>query len=261
MPTYTTAQLHEGATRQIQNTPGVYLLLDADNVPVYIGKSIALQDRLRTYFNSPQRPKDISIVNSSQSVKIFYTAGEIGALLRETLLIKTHKPRYNRSLRGYTWPYVLQRNVVSPGYFSTEIHEVREIKPEMMRNLIVIDRSKAGIKSRLEDITGDYGLCPKLNGIDHSAGACFSYQIKKCRGACIGKESTTSYNRRFLSAFEKYTIPPWPYNNQYEYTEEGTCGSETFTFENWQLIKSTKGLRPSTFSFDYDIYRIIKRII
>lgn len=47
-------------------------------------------------------------------------------------------------------------------------------------------------------------LCPKLARLENSAQACFSYQLKRCKGACIGKESSEHYNVRVQEALGDY---------------------------------------------------------
>ena len=39
-------------------------------------------------------------------------------------------------------------------------------------------------------------LCPKLCGLFSAEGACFSYQVHQCLGACKGIEPPESYNSR-----------------------------------------------------------------
>jgi DNA polymerase III subunit epsilon len=43
-----------------------------------------------------------------------------------------------------------------------------------------------------------FQLCPKLAGIQKTAGACYDHQVKKCLGACCSKESVEDYNLRAM---------------------------------------------------------------
>jgi DNA polymerase-3 subunit epsilon len=64
-------------------------------------------------------------------------------------------------------------------------------------------QSKDAGKEYLFRLAEEYELCQKLCGLYQSQGACFDYQIHKCNGACIGKESTMDYNQRFKLALER----------------------------------------------------------
>ena len=109
-----------------------------------------------------------------------------------------------------------------------------------------------------------FQLCPKLMGIEKSAGACFSYSLGRCKGACIGEEATELYNRRFEIALEKNRIAIWPYDAPIAVpiNEQG----ESVIIHNWiiQGYISADGepiydtVEPS---FDLDEYKITRRFI
>ena len=39
----------------------------------------------------------------------------------------------------------------------------------------------------------------------------FNFQLKKCGGVCVGKESIAQHNMRLLEAFDKEKIQQWPF--------------------------------------------------
>src|SRR6185369_3104594 len=85
---------------QFGNICGVYIFRDNDGLPTYIGKSIRIRDRLLSHFRDAQTiEKEQSIMNTSASIDIIPTAGELGALIRESFLVKQLLPLYNRQLR------------------------------------------------------------------------------------------------------------------------------------------------------------------
>src|SRR5690554_7100749 len=79
------------------SSPGVYIIYgDPAGLPLYIGKSINIRSRLQSHSRSPQSRR---FLNRAQRIEYRLTAGEIGALLLESQLIKTMRPLYNKRLR------------------------------------------------------------------------------------------------------------------------------------------------------------------
>ena len=68
----------------------------------------------------------------------------------------------------------------------------------------MVFKNQMEARSLLNKIVHEYNLCSKLSGLHKSPASCFDYQIKKCNGACIGKEKPGSYNKRYNQAISKY---------------------------------------------------------
>jgi DNA polymerase-3 subunit epsilon len=56
----------------------------------------------------------------------------------------------------------------------------------------------------LDKLVAQYSLCQKMCGIHKTKGPCFYYHMKRCRGACAGKESPKVYNRRVEQAIRQF---------------------------------------------------------
>lgn len=123
-------------------------------------------------------------------------------------------------------------------------------------------RTKA--KARVVEITRTFELCPKLMGIENGKGACFSYSLGRCRGACIGEESAELYDRRFELALEHHKVAAWPYRSAVAVPVN--AAGEQVVINNWiiegyinadgeQLFDSSEP------TFDVDEYKIIKRFL
>ena len=70
------------------------------DLPIYIGKSVNLRDRVRSHFSSDHRhSNDVRLSMEIRRIEFEETAGELGALLRESQLIKSSKPLRNLRLR------------------------------------------------------------------------------------------------------------------------------------------------------------------
>lgn len=86
---------------QMPNSPGVYLMRDAEGDIIYIGKARNLRQRVRQYFSvsGDSRPHIRFLVARISDIEVILTDTEKEALLLENTLIKQHKPRYNLNLK------------------------------------------------------------------------------------------------------------------------------------------------------------------
>ena len=84
----------------LPHAPGVYLFYGLNEHPIYIGKSIDLRARVGGHFNSEYRaPRELRLSQEIHRLEWEETAGELGALLRESELIKTRLPAHNVASR------------------------------------------------------------------------------------------------------------------------------------------------------------------
>jgi DNA polymerase-3 subunit epsilon len=99
---------------------------------------------------------------------------------------------YNRLQRRSSNHYGLYTYTDSAGYirFFLEKNSALEEIP------IVSFNSPEEARQFLNLLIQKYNLCQKLCGLYNSQGACFHYQIRECKGACLGEEPATSYNLR-----------------------------------------------------------------
>ncbi len=91
----------EDKLRQMPNSPGVYLMRDAEGKIIYIGKACSLRQRVRSYFASSgdSRYHVKFLVARIADIDVMLTDTEKEALLLENTLIKQHHPRYNLNLK------------------------------------------------------------------------------------------------------------------------------------------------------------------
>lgn len=84
----------------IPRAPGVYVFQDADERPLYVGKSGDLRNRVRSYFTgSETRARIREMLALAERVVPFVCANGLEAEVRELRLIAAHKPPYNRRSR------------------------------------------------------------------------------------------------------------------------------------------------------------------
>lgn len=126
-------------TSAIPDAPGVYFFLGSRQEILYIGKATSLRNRVRSYFTKDLKEKRSELIDAmvekAKKVEWTVTDSVLEALIVETNLIRTHKPRYNtlsKDDKSYNhlvitneeWPRVL----VVRGKDITEKFSASEIK-------------------------------------------------------------------------------------------------------------------------------------
>src|SRR5437879_3470810 len=89
--------------------PGVYLFRDAQGSIIYVGKSICLRKRVRSYFyrRGDESRKLRRLRQEIRSVQWIRTGSELEALLLESRLVKQNQPRFNTLLKHYrNYPFI-----------------------------------------------------------------------------------------------------------------------------------------------------------
>ncbi|MGH9797135.1 MAG: excinuclease ABC subunit UvrC, partial [Candidatus Polarisedimenticolia bacterium] len=90
--------------------PGVYLFRDRGGRVIYVGKALSLKSRVRSYFHGSaagQAPKTDALLAEIHDLEWIVTATEVEALILESNLVKTERPRFNIRLRDdKSFPYL-----------------------------------------------------------------------------------------------------------------------------------------------------------
>ena len=79
--------------------PGVYIMLNAQNEVIYVGKAKKLKNRVSSYFHGEHLPKVAAMVEKVADFNVIVAGSEFEALVLENSLIKRHKPHYNILLK------------------------------------------------------------------------------------------------------------------------------------------------------------------
>lgn len=177
----------------IKNIPeetGVYYFHDHNGDVIYIGKSKNVRTRVFSHFSNDKTQRAVKMIDEIFNISYEITGSELIALLFESDEIKTKKPKYNRRQRRAANNFGIYTYTNEFGYICFKVDDIKKEIP------IVSFNSLKEARERLYLLSEKYQLCQKLCGLYESTGACFYYQIKHCKGACINEEPTKDYNSR-----------------------------------------------------------------
>ena len=167
--------------------PGVYILKDAEDRIIYVGKAKSLKNRVKSYFkNDLEDPKTRSLMRQFHHLEYLITDTEKEALILESNLIKKHLPRYNIRLKDdKRYPYIqitredyprllITRRFKEDGsYYYGPFTDVRAVR-SMLKRLKPL--------FKLRD-------CKKMDG------PCLNYQIELCHAPCTGNITKDEYQK------------------------------------------------------------------
>jgi DNA polymerase-3 subunit epsilon len=198
--------------RNLPETPGVYIFEDEAGRPLYVGKSVNIKKRVLSHFGRDHaESKEFKIAQTIHHIETRQTPGELTALLLESQLVKELQPLYNRQLRKLNKLSLVKLRPDSSGYLTTYVEDSNGISPDDIGSIVAVHSTKGKAKRAMTEAAKVYDLCPKLLGLEKSTGACFLYQLHKCRGACVGQEPPELYNLRLQTAFDRQRLRAWPY--------------------------------------------------
>lgn len=256
----------------IPEGPGVYLFYGETELPLYIGKSINLRDRVMSHFSGDHAStKEMRISQEIKRIEWIATAGELGALLLESRLVKERLPIYNRQLRRErqlcTWQISKDASIQPQVVLVNE----SEIMPDMLGQLFGVYRSKKQATEALRSIASAHQLCPKVLGLEAGSGKCFAAQLKKCKGACCELEPLAIHHLRLQQALSAHRIQSWPYECKIAVREydESTGKTEMHIFDQWCHISTVcdeSALEEainakSIFAFNHDTYKLLLKAL
>lgn len=248
---------------------GVYIFYAENRSPLYVGKSINIRERVMSHFsNDHASGKEMKIAQQIHSIETIRTAGELGALLKESVLVKKLQPLYNRMLRHARKLVVLKSSMNDGGYQEVSIETVNEINADSVENILGVFRSQRQAKALLITLAKEHNLCEKYLQLEKTKTSCFAYRLGNCKGACNGKENPIFYNTRFLEAFGKYKMKKWPFKGPIIIKEKNELdeAEEGFVIDKWCLIGSIKTMEfhihdklENEYLFDLDTYKILRQ--
>src|ERR1700687_1271072 len=179
-------QLAADALEGLPEGPGVYRFYGVNELPLYIGKSVNLRDRIRSHFSSDYRSaNDIRLSGEIRRIEVNETAGELGALLAEARLVKQLLPLHNYRLRRkLNACFVRLADLRAPPQIVTTKDIDWGARDSHAETLYGPFATRAHVRQLLEEIAAQEGLCWRSLGWEKSGGPCFPAHGRRCRGSC-----------------------------------------------------------------------------
>ena len=188
--------LHE-KLKTLPDAPGVYIMKDARDKIIYVGKARVLKNRVRQYFQSGKNhgAKVKAMVAKIADFETIITAGEVEALILECNLIKKYRPRYNISLKDdKSYPYLRITAEDFPRIILTQrvIHDgSRYFGP--YTNGLAVKETLALLRK----------IFPLRTCKTFAKRPCLEFHIKRCLAPCAKKISREDY-MPFVKSAEKF---------------------------------------------------------
>lgn len=238
--------------------PGVYFFHgESDAMPLYIGKSVNIRSRVLSHLRTPD---EAAMLRQSRRITWMQTAGELGALLLEARLIKEQQPLFNKRLRRNRQLCSLQ---ISDG--KPQVVYAREVDFSQASGLHGLFANRRAALQTLQTLADEQRLCYGLLGLEsltHGRG-CFRSALKRCAGACCGKESVEDHQKRLVEGLAAISVTCWPWDGAIALKESSSELTHYHIIHNWlwlgavETISDASELMRTPAGFDHDGYKIL----
>lgn len=238
--------------------PGVYVFEDENGKPLYIGKSVNIRSRVLSHLRTPDEAR---LLQQTRRVSFRRTAGEIGALLLESRLIKELQPVHNKKLRRTRemCAFRLEDGVPALVY-------ARDLDFSRSDNLYGLFATRRAALEKLREIVDAHRLCPALCALEARSAPgrpCFASQLGRCSGACMGREAPEQHAQRLQTALDALRVITWPYRGPIGIVESDGSMRQMHVIDHWYYLGTQDApfrasRRPAgPGQFDVDTYAIL----
>ena len=260
------SQLDPNIIRGLPEGPGVYLFYGENDLPLYIGKSVNIRQRVLSHFSADHRnSKEMSLSQQTKRIDWIETGGELAALLTEARLIKQMTPVHNQRLRrkNALCAWQLQQN---QDQLLPKLTWADDLDFGVQDNLYGLYSNQRDAQKSLRSLAEQHQLCLGLLGLEKVGNGkpCFAHQLKRCRGACVGKESGLEHAMRLLTAMGKLKLASWPYPGAIGIRE----ADELHVIDHWCYLGTARSedevealLQQGRPAFDRDTYMTLLKAL
>jgi DNA polymerase-3 subunit epsilon len=183
--------LESDSIKELLDQTGVYYFYNPDGTIIYIGKAKNIRRRVISHFKNKSARKTERMRAQLADIDYTLTGTELIALLLESAEIKKHQPVFNRSQKRKQLSLGIYDSLSPSGYLQLTIDKIREGEKPIAWVASVREAEKFLVNN-----TGRFQLCAHYTSLDNSKNACYKYQVKECKGACLGLEDAVEYNKR-----------------------------------------------------------------
>ncbi|MDD3615538.1 MAG: excinuclease ABC subunit UvrC [Lachnospiraceae bacterium] len=193
----------EEELKKLPAKPGVYIMHDAKDTIIYVGKARVLKNRVRQYFQHSRNkgPKIEQMVTQIARFEYIITDSELEALVLECNLIKEHRPKYNTMLKDdKSYPFIK----VTLGEEYPRVLFARRMRKDQAKYYGPYT-SAGAVKDSIELIRKLYHVrtCNrKLPAEEGKDRPCLYYHIKQCQAPCQGYISKEEYKKNIDGAVQ-----------------------------------------------------------
>ena len=250
----------------LPRTFGVYIFKGEGTLPLYIGKSVDIRSRVMSHLRTPD---EASMIAQTRRIDFIETAGEIGALLLESRMIKEQNPLFNQRLRRVRTLCSIRLSQTEKGVVP-EIVDSKSVNLGSTPELYGLFSTSHAANAKLKELAQQHMLCMSVLELEKtSKRGCFGLQIKTCLGACVGKEDRQAHDERLFTALIDSQVEVWPFAGPVDLIEESDGWVQRHRVNNWCYLgtQCSKAQGKSNLSdlkqhdFDLDSYKILVKPI
>ena len=259
--------LDAGILEDLPESPGVYLFYAENDLPLYIGKARDIRQRVLSHFaGDHSSAKEMALAQQVRRIDWIETAGEIGALIKEAALVKALQPTHNRQLRkndeACTWTLVDE----GEGWLRPQLTTLADLGAGTTTACYGLFKSSKEANKVLRTLAESHHLCDVLLGLEKAKPGkpCFAYQLKRCKGACLGHEPYAKHTVRLVSALVGLKLVSWPFTGPALIRE----GDEAHVVDGWRYLGTARSdeelhalLDAGRPPFDRDSYKMLAKYV
>jgi len=209
------------------------------------------------------------MIAQTRRIDFIETAGEIGALLLESRMIKEQSPLFNQRLRRIRTLCSIQLKQDVDGVVPTVV-DSKTVNLGATQGLYGLYSSAHAAQSKLRELANQHRLCLAVLGLEKtSKRGCFGLQIKTCLGVCVGAEDRQEHDHRLFTALIDTQVEVWPFKGPVDVIEESEEWVQRHRVNNWCYLgthcSKSETVNPFTefkaHEFDLDSYKILVKPI
>ncbi len=174
------------------------------------------------------------------------------------------QPTHNRLLRKNdelcTWTLVDE----GEGWLRPQLASAHDLDFGLSTSCYGLFKNTREATEVLRALAAEYNLCDVLLGLQKASPGkpCFGHQLKRCKGACIGKEPLAKHTLRLVGALVRLKLVSWPLAGPALIRE----GEEAHLIDGWRYLgtvthddEAAELLASERPPFDRDIYKLLAK--